>query len=76
VPQRAVTELQGGYQGAVVGNDNNVVIRSVRVGERVGTVWVIEDGVTAGEKVVAEGVQKVREGATVNPVPFQPVAKG
>jgi len=76
VPQRAVTELQGSYQVAVVGNDNKVVIRSVRVGERVGTVWVIENGVTAGEKVVAEGVQKVREGATVNPVPFQPVAKG
>src|SRR5438105_3811282 len=75
VPQRAVTELQGSYQLAVVGNDKKVIIRSVRVGERVGTVWVIENGVTAGEKVVAEGVQKVREGATVNPVPFQSVAK-
>jgi len=79
VPQRAVTEVQGSYQVAVVGSDNKVAIRSVKVGERVGTVWVIENGVAAGEKVVAEGVQKVRDGAPVNPVPYQPtqpVAKG
>jgi len=76
VPQRAVTELQGSYQLAVVGSDNKVAIRSVKVGERVGTVWVIENGVAAGERVVAEGVQKVRDGAPVNPVPFQTVAKG
>jgi RND family efflux transporter MFP subunit len=78
VPQRAVSELQGSYQVAVVGNDNKVAIRAVKVGARVGTLWVIEDGVAAGDRVVAEGIQKVREGLAVNPVPFQPAgpAKG
>jgi membrane fusion protein (multidrug efflux system) len=76
VPQRAVTELQGSYQIAVVDKDDKVEIRLVKVGARVGTMWVIEDGVTAGEKVVAEGVQKVRDGVAVKPVPFQPPAKG
>src|SRR2546425_1125972 len=76
VPQRAVTELQGSYQIAVVGKDNKVAIRSVKVGARVGMMWVIEDGLAADEKVVAEGVQKVRDGAPVTPVPFQPPAKG
>ena len=76
VPQRAVTELQGTYQVAVVGKDDKVEIRPVKVGARVGAMWVIEDGVAAGEKVVAEGVQKVRDGVAVKPVPFQPPAKG
>jgi RND family efflux transporter MFP subunit len=76
VPQRAVTELQGTYQVAVVGKDDKVAIRPVKVGARVGTMWVIEDGVTEGEKVVAEGLQKVRDGVAVTPVPFQPLAKG
>src|SRR5467141_4187045 len=76
VPQRAVTELQGTYQVAVVDKDDKVEIRPVKVGARVGTMWVIEDGVAAGEKVVAEGVQKVRDGVAVKPVPFQPPAKG
>ncbi len=57
VPQRAVTELQGRYQVAVVGGDNKVRIRTVTVGDRVGIEWVITDGVKPGEKVVAEGVQ-------------------
>jgi membrane fusion protein (multidrug efflux system) len=70
VPQRAVTELQGGYQVAVVGADNKVSIRAVKVGERVETMWVIEDGLEAGETVVAEGTQKVRPDAVVNPKPF------
>ncbi len=71
VPQRAVSELQGSFQVAVVGNDNKVAIRPVKVGARVGTLWVIEDGVAAGDKVVAEGIQKVRDGLPVTPVPFQ-----
>jgi len=71
VPQRAVTEMQGSYLVAVVGNDNKVTIRPVKVGARVGTLWVIEDGVAAGDKVVAEGIQKVRDGVSVTPVPFQ-----
>ena len=76
VPQRAVTELQGSYQIAVVSKDNKVAIRPVKVGARVGMMWVIEDGLAADEKVVAEGVQKVRDGAPVTPVPLQPPAKG
>src|SRR6267142_828153 len=58
VPQRAVTELQGTYQVAVVGGDNKVALRPVKVGERVDTMWVIESGVQAGEMVVTEGLQK------------------
>lgn len=70
IPQRAVTELQGTYQVAVVDSDNKVSIRPVKVGERVDTMWVIEDGLQPGEAVVAEGTQKVRPGAQVNPQPF------
>ncbi len=70
VPQRAVSELQGSYQVAVVDGDNKVNIRTVTVGDRVGNQWVIADGLKAGERVVAEGVQKVRPGAKVNPKPF------
>ncbi len=75
VPQRAVTELQGGYQVAVVGSDDKVRIRPVTVGDRVGSEWVIAEGLKPGERVVAEGVQKVREGAQVNPKPFVAQAK-
>jgi membrane fusion protein, multidrug efflux system len=70
VPQRAVTDMQGRYLLAVVGPDNKVSIRPVTAGERVGPEWVIAGKVKAGDRVVAEGIQKVREGAVVNPVPF------
>jgi len=71
VPQRAVTEVQGSYQVAVVGDDNKVSIRPVKVGERVGTEWIIEEGLKPGEKVVAEGTQRVKAGMTVDPKPFK-----
>ena len=70
LPQRAVTELQGGYQVAVVGPDNRVAIRFVKPGEQVGSFWVIEKGISPGERVVAEGAQKVKQGEVVNPRPF------
>ncbi len=70
VPQRAVTELQGSYQVAVVGADNKVDVRMVKVGERVGSLWVIDEGLKPGEKVVAEGVQKVRQAMVVRPEPY------
>jgi membrane fusion protein (multidrug efflux system) len=70
VPQRAVTELQGSYQVAVVGSDNKIEVRTVKVGDRVETMWIIEDGLKPGETVVAEGTQKVRPGALVNPKPY------
>ncbi len=71
VPQRSVTELQGGYQVAVVGDDHRVSVRTVKVGERVDRFWVINEGLKPGEKVIAEGVQKARPGLVVNPKPFQ-----
>jgi RND family efflux transporter MFP subunit len=67
VPQRAVTELQGSYQVAVVGKDNKVSIRPVKVAERIGTQWIIDAGLKPGERVVAEGIQRVSAGTTVNP---------
>jgi RND family efflux transporter MFP subunit len=67
IPQRAVTELQGSYQVAVVGVDNTVSLRPVKVGERVDTMWIIEDGLKPGERVVAEGTQKVKPGLLVDP---------
>jgi RND family efflux transporter MFP subunit len=70
VPQRAVSELQGSYRIAVVGSDNKVSIRPVKVGNRVGTEWIIEDGLKPGESVVAEGTQRVKDGAVVRPKPF------
>jgi membrane fusion protein (multidrug efflux system) len=70
VPQRAVTELQGSYQVAVVGGDNKVSIRSVKVGNRSGSMWIIEEGLNPGERVVAEGTQKVGQDVIVNPKPF------
>jgi membrane fusion protein (multidrug efflux system) len=74
VPQRAVTEIQGKYMVAVVGADNKVEIRPVTVGERIGSDWIISKGLQPGDKVIAEGTQKVRQGMTVNPKPFAPEA--
>jgi membrane fusion protein, multidrug efflux system len=76
VPQRAVIELQGGYQVAVVDSQNKIDIRSVKVGERVGAMWIIEDGLKPGETVVAEGGQKLATGAVVNPKPYETASIG
>ena len=70
VPQRAVTQLQGGYQVAVVDADNHVELRAVKVGDRTGASWIIEDGLKTGEEVIVEGLQRVRPGAAVNPKPY------
>jgi membrane fusion protein (multidrug efflux system) len=70
VPQRAVTELQGGYQVAVVDAKNKVTVRTVTVGQQVGNEWIVAQGLNPGETVLAEGVQKVHTGVTVNPKPF------
>jgi RND family efflux transporter MFP subunit len=75
VPQKAVTELQGTYQLAVVGVDNKVSIRAIRVGDRVGPEWIVESGVKAGELVIVEGLQKIQNGSTVKMKQVQP-AKG
>jgi len=76
VPQRAVSELQGGYQVAVVDGENRVSVRTVKVGDRVGANWIIADGLKRGDRVVAEGVQKVRPGMQVNPKPFAAESQG
>jgi membrane fusion protein (multidrug efflux system) len=76
VPQKAVTELQGLYQVAVVGSDSKVNTRSVSVGERVGQDWIIDEGVKPGERVVVEGVQKARDGMTVKVLPAGAPAEG
>jgi membrane fusion protein (multidrug efflux system) len=70
IPQRAVTEVQGRYMVAVVNPENKVSIKSVKAGQRFGQLWVIDEGLQAGEKVVAEGTQKVREDMVVSPKPF------
>ena len=71
IPQQAVIDLQGTHQVAVVGSDNKVSVRTVTLGQTVGAQWIIKDGVKPGERVVVQGVQKVRQGATVIPKPFQ-----
>jgi membrane fusion protein (multidrug efflux system) len=76
VPQKAVIELQGSYQVAVVGDDNKVSIRPVKVGERVGDLWIVSAGLKVGERVVVEGLMKVRDGAPVKAVPAGSVKAG
>jgi membrane fusion protein (multidrug efflux system) len=72
VPQRAVTELQGTYQVAIIGPDNKTHIQPVKVGRTFGQMWIIEDGLHAGDRVVVEGVQKARNGVTISPKPWTP----
>jgi RND family efflux transporter MFP subunit len=72
VPQKAVTELQGTYQLAVVSADNKVSIRAIKVADRVGPDWIVESGVKQGEMVIVEGLQKVQNGSIVKIKQFQP----
>jgi RND family efflux transporter MFP subunit len=76
IPQRAVSELQGSDEVAVVGSDNKITIRTVQTGERVGTMWIITSGLNVGERVVAEGTQKAKNGTAVTPVAFNPGTGG
>jgi membrane fusion protein (multidrug efflux system) len=69
VPERAVQEIQGVSQVAVVGSDNKVTFRTVKVGEHVDGLWIITDGLKPGERVVTEGLQKVKDGIIVNAKP-------
>lgn len=75
VPQRAVQEVQGSYQVAVVGPDDTVSVRSVTMGPKTGSDWLVEKGVAPGERVVTEGLQKIRDGAKVKVV-TKPAAGG
>lgn len=76
VPQRAVSEVQGSYEVAVVDSENKISIRPVKVGDRIDNDWIITEGLNRGETVVAEGIQKVRRGMLVNPKPFATNAQG
>ena len=75
VPQEAVTELQGNYQVAVVDEANKVSIRPVKMGERIGALWEIADGVKSGERVIVQGAQKVRDGSVVTVKEWTPPAQ-
>lgn len=76
VPQRAVNEMQGGYQVAVVDSGNVARIRSVQAGPRLGSLWLIEQGLNPGDRVVVEGFSRVKTGMTVAPseAPPEPVS--
>jgi membrane fusion protein (multidrug efflux system) len=69
VPQRAVSELQGAHLVGVVGADGKADIRNVKVGERIGSLWIIEKGLNPGDKVIVEGLAFVKPGMTVNAKP-------
>ena len=68
--QRAVIDLQGTKQLAVVDDSSTVKIRPVKVAETIGTEWIISEGVKPGERVIVEGVQRVRQGMQVSPKPY------
>ena len=70
-PQRAVTELQGSHQVMIVDARNKVHVQNVTVGERLGSDWIIEKGLKAGDRVIVEGLQKAKEGAVVSTRPFK-----
>jgi len=72
IPQAAVIEIQSMYQVAVVGPDNKAAFREVKVGDRIGTDWIITDGLKLGEKVIVQGFMKVREGTPVRIKPYAP----
>ena len=75
VPQEAVTELQGSFQVAVVDQNNKVSIRPVKMGERIGAMWQVTEGLKPGDKVVVQGLQKAREGATVTVKEWTPAGQ-
>ncbi|HTS05772.1 MAG TPA: efflux RND transporter periplasmic adaptor subunit [Candidatus Eisenbacteria bacterium] len=71
IPQQSVAELQGIYQVAVVGSDNKVTIKTVKLGPQFHDMWVVESGLAAGENVIVDGLQRVKTGVTVAPAPFK-----
>ena len=76
VPQRAIAELQGVYQVGVVGADNKVAIKAVKLGPQFGDMWVVESGLDPGDKVVVDGFQRLRDGMVVAPAPFKNTQAG
>jgi RND family efflux transporter MFP subunit len=76
IPQSAVGQSQGSYQVAVVSGDHKVNMRTVKPGETVGAMWVIDEGLKPGEQVVVEGLAKLKEGTLVTPKPAQLSGEG
>jgi membrane fusion protein (multidrug efflux system) len=76
VPQSAVKELQGGYQVALLGPDRKAVIRSVKAGQKIGNMWVIDEGLKLDDQVIVEGIEKVTDGTPVVPKPVKIQAEG
>jgi membrane fusion protein (multidrug efflux system) len=68
IPQRCIKELQGRYSVFIINEENKVEMREVKVGPKISNFWVIKEGLMTGEKVVYEGIQKVKEGGMVNPI--------
>lgn len=71
IPQQAVSELQGIYQVGVVASDNTATIKNVKLGPQFGDMWVVEEGLNAGDNVVVDGLQRIKNGMTVSPTPFK-----
>jgi len=71
VPQAAVNQQQGSNQVTVVSADNRAQLRAVQVGPTLGTLWVVTSGLKPGERVIAVGADKVKEGGLVNPTPYE-----
>jgi membrane fusion protein (multidrug efflux system) len=79
IPQRAIAELQGIYQVGVVGADNKVSIKVVKLGPQFSDQWIIDSGLQAGDNVIVDGIQRLRDGMTVTPKAYkdtQSVAMG
>ena len=75
VPQRAVNELQGSYQVFVVGKDDKASVQPVKMGERMGPMWEVLEGLKPGDKVIVQGIQKVRPGSSVTVKDWTPPAE-
>lgn len=71
IPQRCVTELQGLFSVFVVNNENKVEYRKVELGDKIGSFWLVKSGLKPGEKVVYSGIQKIKTGMEVTPVPAE-----
>jgi RND family efflux transporter MFP subunit len=76
IPQRAVSELQGGYRARVVGPDGRISTRVITVGDRLGRLSVVTSGLQPGERVAVQGAESVKDGALVTPRPFTPSTEG
>ena len=75
IPQEAVSELQGSYQVFVVGEDNKASVQPVKMGERLGPMWEVLEGLKPGDKVIVQGIQKVRPGSSVTVKDWTPPAE-